>query len=797
MIIALVLMSFCSPWMTRAQAQGDDARALTAETLEDRHIRAAIDAIVRELYERKDSQHFWDPPAFESEFLSKQAGGYTALVCLAMMYAGESYQDPRLRDAIAHLEKFRMGGTYAVSIRANLWAMLPPRFGELLINDRDWLIQGFSERAAGWNYEQEPYTTRRDNSITQYGALALWEAAKRDLRVDNRYWRMMEDRFLAMQLADGGWNYSGEGPATGSMTTAGLTVLFITQDYLHAQEQVDLRRGGPSSAERAISLGLQWMDRNFSATTNPGRDTDFYYYMYGVERVGLASGYKFFGGHDWYREGAAELIRRLCEWNPKAGTMRVHRTLAGNPRAGDLRTVDLAFSLMFLSRGRVPVAINKLRVDGGSWNNRPRDVANLTARIGQASEQALNWQIVDFAADPEAWLDAPMLFLASETAPEWITRHETSAEEFITTARDHRSRQVAGLTTDERPTLPNSAELEKLRRYLDLGGLLFVNADSRSRAAVKSWELAGRLMYPHLEWRTLPEDHWAYTLYTPVTGVRPELRALSNGVRELIIVSPSNDFGEAFQARQYRRTPDWDTLTNLYLYASEKGRSRPRLERHALAQGQRGTTAAKNATVMRAIHSGAWDAEPLALDVFRTWAWNEAGLNITLINRPLIALEGMAEKPALVVLSGIEEHALTDGEQQALQAYVESGGRVLVETTGGRGAFTESVEALARGMLNASPRSMRRHSVITGDGLPGGESLQRVEYRPFAFELFGARETAPRLRGMQLSEGGTIFFSREDLLQGVLDQPSWGVSGYAPRDARRMLLQIVLDGSKE
>ena len=55
---------------------------------------------------------------------------------------------------------------------------------------------------------------------------------------------------------------------------------------------------------RAIARGLQWMDRHFSASENPVRLRDYYYYMYGVERVGLASGMKHFGGHDWYAEGA-------------------------------------------------------------------------------------------------------------------------------------------------------------------------------------------------------------------------------------------------------------------------------------------------------------------------------------------------------------------------------------------------------------------------------------------------------------------------------------------------------------
>src|SRR6185503_1301932 len=99
-------------------------------------------------------------------------------------------------------------------------------------------------------------------------------------------------RFIKNQLADGGWNYMGTSETTGSMTAAGLTVLFITQDYLHAKDALQLggERGQPY--QKSLDLGLQWMDKNFSATDNPGRAGHYFYYMYGVERVGMASGYK-------------------------------------------------------------------------------------------------------------------------------------------------------------------------------------------------------------------------------------------------------------------------------------------------------------------------------------------------------------------------------------------------------------------------------------------------------------------------------------------------------------------------
>lgn len=764
---------------------------ITADNLRDEYVQLAIRAIAEEIHARKSPDRLWEPASYADNTARTQAGGYTALVVLSLLYAGETYQSERLKDVIEYLEKTELGGTYAVGIRAHVWAMLPPKFDALLDKDRKWLLSAFSDRAAGWNYEHEPTTSRRDNSITQYGALGLWEAAKRGQRIEPRYWQLMEDRFIAMQLADGGWNYTGDGRSTGSMTTAGLTVLFITQDFLHAQDAARVGAAKESPNQAAINRGLQWMDANFSALTNPGRDLDYYYYLYGVERVGLASGYKFFAGRDWYREGAAELIRRLCSWDPEAKTMTVHRTLGGNPRAGELRTVDLCFALMFLSRGRVPVAINKLSDPDSTWNNRPRDVANLTWRIADAAEAGLNWQIVSTQAEPEQWLDAPLLYLASHEYPAWIPRDPTVIKRAMDEQVAHRARRAAGQADDEAaPALP-TPQLEKLRRYLDLGGTLFAVSEGRSTALADAVTAAGRMMYPHLEWRDLPREHPAYTLYQPVRGTVPLLKGLSNGARELIILSPLTDFSEMYQVSPGKDDPLFHIGMNIFLYASEMNRARPRLERHVL---ERDATRVGSvpATIVRASHAGAWDVEPLALEVFSAWAWNERGLDIALLDRPLASIHTLSPMPSLVIVSGLSAVELSEAERHAIRTYTESGGMILFENTGGRGDFTRSAEDSLRGLFPGPIRALLRHPVITGEGTPGAAPIGRIVYRPFSFEVFGSRETATRIRGvLGKDDQPLVLFSREDLLNGVLDQPTWGVNGYASNWAREILANIV------
>ncbi|MGI9015050.1 MAG: DUF4159 domain-containing protein [Phycisphaerales bacterium] len=765
---------------------------ITAENLRDHHVGSAIRAIVDELYSRKLADKHWEPSPYPGATTAGQAGGYTALVALALIYAGETYQDERLAEAIEYLEKLDMGGTYAVAVRCNLWALLPPRFESQLDKDRRWLLSGFSDRAGGWNYQQEPATTRRDNSITQYGTLALWEAAKRGQRIEKRYWQLLEDRFLAMQLGDGGWNYTGTGGATGSMTTAGLTVLFITQDFLHAHEAVKLAAGSTSANQAAIDRGLAWMEHNFSVTENPGRETDYFYYMYGVERVGLASGYKYFRNMDWYRAGAAALINKLCSWDPESGEMKVHERLDGNARAGEIRTVDLAFSLMFLSRGRVPVSINKLSLKDAAWNNRPRDVANLTHRISARTETGLNWQIVSADADAEEWLDAQMLYLASNAAPGWLPADQQEREQFLGLHRQYRDAVARGDVPDASP-LDTAPMLRKLKRYLDLGGLLFANAEGRSRAFAEEFEAIGTTLYPHLSWRDLEPDHAAYTLYQPVTGARPPLRGLSNGVRELIILSPTIDFSEGLQSQAPAADARFDTAMNLFLYASEMNRGRPRVQPHVLEEDDDALRAGGiSARIVRASHAGAWDAEPAALEVFSAWAWKERGLNIEVDTSPLAAIATLAPKPTLVWVSGIDAVELSQAERDAIQAYTQGGGVILFETAGGRGAFTSAVETQLREQLQQPIRALMRHAVVSGADVPGTEPISRVEYRAFSRDIFGARETAPRLRGIVSDDGSArVLFSREDISQALLDQPRWGVSGYTPQWARQVAANIV------
>jgi hypothetical protein len=234
----------------------------------------------------------------------------------------------------------------------------------------------------------------------------------------------------------------------------------------------------------------------------------------------------------------------------------------------------------------------------------------------------------------------------------------------------------------------------------------------------------------------------------------------------------------------------FQTAANVFFYASELNRPRPRLAMHTYDPGAF-LRAERTVTVVHASHRGNWNAEPGALGVFRAYLAAEHGVETRLIDHPLGRLGAVDPLPDLVVVNGTAAYEFDADERQALLRYVGAGGTVLFETPGGDGAFTRSAEVMATRLFDAPVRSLLRQPVISGRGVADASDLSRVDYRPYSFEVFGSRETTPRLRGILLDGTARVLFSREDISHGLLDQPCWGICGYAPESARRLLANIV------
>ncbi|MCC6741988.1 MAG: hypothetical protein IT452_23410, partial [Planctomycetia bacterium] len=90
-----------------------------------------------------------------------------------------------------------------------------------------------------------------------------------------------------------------------------------------------------------IDKGLDWLGQNFAVDQNPKHNDPkawIYYYLYGMERVGVLADTEFFGKHEWYQEGAKFLLAVQA---------------AGGDWNNDSR--DTSWAILFLRRATRPV----------------------------------------------------------------------------------------------------------------------------------------------------------------------------------------------------------------------------------------------------------------------------------------------------------------------------------------------------------------------------------------------------------------------------------------------------------
>ncbi|HUT02089.1 MAG TPA: DUF4159 domain-containing protein [Phycisphaerae bacterium] len=669
-------------------------------------------------------------------------GGKTALCVQALLTTGaEPEKSVPLARALVWLEAARLHGTYAVALRANAWALLrQPRLQALLRKDTAWLIEAM-DNEGGYTYTSRGGKAgqTRDNSNAQMAVLGVAAGARHGVEVPLAYWNRVEKHWTAQQQLDGGWGYRTS-PRTllartyGSMTAAGLASLYLCLDRLRADQFV---RCEAVPEYEPINKALAWLGKHFRADENPRKGVEWYYYwLYCAARVGLASGHKYFGAHDWYAEGRRAL---LTAQNPD-----------GSWGFGD-RVAETAFSLMFLVRGRHPILINKLRYPG-RWNPRPRDAANLARWVSTTYERPVGWQVVNLDSPPADWHEAPLLYLSG-----------------------------AG------PVDLSDQQIAKIRTYVYQGGVLL------SEAACNSGDFTldvGRLckkLFPDWPLIRLPEGHAIYSAHFPPKA-GAWLSGVSNGVRLLAVHAP-REVSLALQLGPRKaHLPIYELLANIYMHSTDRGKLRPRGSTYwPLA---RKITPRTTIRLARLKHEGNCDPEPLA--------WRR--LSILLANRhkvkldlsPLMDIAKLdARRWPIAHMTGTDAFDLSRAETDALKRYFQAGGTLIVDAAGGSRIFSETVAKRIHPLVPGGKAGVlaQDHALY----LKGPHELKQVHYRgDYALSLPPNDRTLPRLRVVLQGQRLALIHSREDLTFGLLGAPAFKIAGYSADSAEKLMTNILL-----
>jgi len=720
---------------------------------------AFSDEAVRNAIE-KGKKYLWSLQRRDSSWSGRSGAnnkypvGPSALAAYALLASGVSPLEPRMQKALDWLSKQPCSKTYSLGLRANVWLLANKptggKYSRQLRADVSQLVR--STKDGSYNYDSRgDGKSSGDNSNSQYGVLGVWAGQMGIGEVPRQYWLTVMKHWMQCQHRDGGWCYrhgskkkkGGGDEARATMVAAGLATLFVCFDNVYSDRFI---RCDVNADFKPIRLGLGWMDRNFASALGGGKGAHnfqkhFGYFLYGVERVGLASGYKYFGTADWYKMGAERLLARQS----------ARGSFGGGGEGGGLPTT--AFALLFLVRGQHPVAFNKLEFEG-DWNNRPRDMAGLTRWLSGSFEKVMNWQIINLKVPVDEWHDAPIVYLSGSTAPKF---------------------------TDQ--------QIAKLARYVWQGGTILSITECGGGGFREGIRKLYERMLPGYPLTKISREHPLYTVHDNLDG-HPPFYEISNGIRSLVLHTDA-DLSRSWQMQlRLSASRDFKVASNVLMYVTDKGRLRNRGVSHWPRRPRGG--GGKSVTLARVKHDGNWDPEPLAYERFARLMAKEAKIDLKVVGAvPIGRLT--TGRARIATLTGTGALTLSAGQKASLKRYVEDGGTLIVDAAGGSRPFGESARAILREMFGAT--SVRRLSSSAAIYNQPGHKIAKVSYRRRA-RLERGLKTEPNLRGVLLDGRLAVILSTEDLTGGLVGCPSYGCVGYTSEAAFGLMRNAVLMASK-
>jgi hypothetical protein len=766
-------------------------------------IQKAIDKAVDFLYSQMNKSGTWDEAAGSPlTLLGRPAPGvqsqpqqYTALILNALAAAGQE-RDPRFIKAFDWLmaQKTPDTGlsTYTIGLRLQLLASLRlgAKYREQGNNDLATLLRGENRHDGLWTYAPRtnvvptPVATvgvvtphgqvqkgttppptgggwgigagGGDFSNTNYAVLGLWGAMDERFEVPTANWEGLEKLYAASQYPDGSWGYNpyvpvpgqnkmvaGQPTGYGSMTTAAIASLYLILDYAHAGGSLGAYRN--SEAYKALGKGLEWLTKNFDPANNPGRTTNYLgYYFYNCERVGTAGGLKYFGKHNWYPEIAATILSKQKE----DGSLELG---LGGP-------VDTAFAVLFLSKGGGTVLMNKLQ-HSGDWDNRFRDVAGAVDWLSRTFERPGTWQSVTLPDDVAEITDSRILFISG-------------------------AKEVAF----------TPAEQDKLRRYVQMGGLLVFNADGNSQAFHDSAVKTLGQIWPGLEVAAVDvKTHPLGNMYAQLNDPSITMETLASPTRVLAVIL-GGDAPAAWERRAWlTRTPAFTVAANLYTFATDKTpmSEQPRrlftfgkIFSQPMPEGRRGTI-----TLARINYSSSpyqWDPEPLAWERFGRLLSQREGVRVDV---KVVTPQTLAASGARIAhLAGWDTFMLTPEQTAAIVEWIKAGGTLIVEQAGGRG-HDHPFDASFRGVVGAwFPRSPLVS--IERAGSDWKRLGDPIVYRNVKHLI--KHKMDAELEVLMLNDRPAIIYSPYDLQTGLLACPNPMTSGPEGEAAYQLVSQMLL-----
>ena len=335
---------------------------------------------------------------------------------------------------------------------------------------------------------------------------------------------------------------------------------------------------------------------------------------------------------------------------------------------------DTSFGLLFLSRGRAPLLMNKLQYSvtdkkeelADAWNERPRDLANLAQWMGTQLETSFNWQVMDLSTPPDEMHNAPILYISGS--------------------------KLLSFSEDEK---------KLLRTYCERGGLILANADCGLPAFAQSFTKLGEELFPKYKFQQVSNNDLIWHEQYSQWRLKPKVMELTNGVRKLMVLIPEADPARAWQGRQVKtREIMYQLAANIYLYAIDLKNARPKDDTY-LASIKPTTQPAKAVSIARVDAGESPDPEPGGWAQFAAVMMNRYHVKIDTHFLKTSNLDSVK----IAHLTGTGKLTLTDQQRLELKAFVQRGGTLIIDAAGGSSIFADSADSELETMFGAGKLS--------------------------------------------------------------------------------------------
>lgn len=748
--------------------------------LTDERVRRSMDAGKQYLLSKQNRDGSWRG-RFDSTFPT----GVTSLCTLALLNAGMTPEDPEISKALNYLRKqTELDRTYTVSLQTIVLCTAEPEKDLFQIRKNvGWLTNAQRTKVksakGSWGYG-DGKLEQQDPSNAQFALLALYEADRVGVRVKDSVWRLALDYWQRTQRDDGSFGYDEGNPSTGSMTCAGIGSLIIASGQVTKLDAKIEGEGvqccvGTEDSDDSIENALRWLGKHFSVRRNPSTKKvetavgmRHYYYLYALERVGRLAGRRFIGDHDWYREGVEVLLG-------------LQDDLQGYWGANEDPLTSTAFAVLFLSKGRRPILVSKIkRLPDNDWNHHRHDIAHLTRYVEKRWKQDLTWQIVDIsAATAEDLWQSPVLFISGRDALDFV-----------------------------------ESEKDALKTYIEMGGFVFAENCCDGDGFDRDFRALMDELFPDSPLRLLPKTHsiWVAEQQVDPDYIRP-LLGLDACCRTGVVYCPENlsCFWELAKPQRTRKEQIAPKVlaeinaclaigANVVTYAT--GRElRKKLDQTELVSVVKSNKLSDRSAlhVAKLMHNGGGDEAPSALSNVLSVIGSQTEVPVSSEKRLLSPVDKNLPDYPIAFVHGRRGFRWSQADRKALARYLKNGGVLFADAICADEEFAKSFRAEMKAIFpsNAMKRIPPSHPMFTNEFQ--GHNIQTVSLRdPRTRENRSQRmsvrteKVPPMLEGIEVDGRYIVLFSPNDMSCALENRPSLECRGYTREDAAKIATNIVL-----